>query len=291
MKHVAVLMGGWSAEREVSLRSGKACADALETHRATRSPRRRHAATSPRNSNAQARRRAQRAARPPRRGRHAARHAGNPRHPVHAFRRARLRARDAEGPRQDRVQGRRRAGAGRHGGLAHRGRQGHVLEPPYVIKPNAEGSSVGVFIVTEDHEHPPQELTRADWAFGELVLVEPFIAGKELTCAVMGDEALGVIEIVPTARFYDYEAKYAPGGSTPLPAGADFARCLPGGPPTSACAHRALGCRGVSRADFRWDDSCEGIGGSGLSRSQHPARHDRNLAGARAGGARGHPFR
>ena len=72
----------------------------------------------------------------------------------------------------------------------------HLLPPPYVIKPVAEGSSVGVFIVREDHKHPPQELTRADWSFGDTVLVEPYIPGKELTCAVMGDKALGVIEIV-----------------------------------------------------------------------------------------------
>jgi len=62
----------------------------------------------------------------------------------------------------------------------------HVLERPYVLKPVSEGSSVGVFIVTKDHDHPPQELTREDWEFGERVLAEPFIAGKELTCAVMG---------------------------------------------------------------------------------------------------------
>ncbi len=67
-----------------------------------------------------------------------------------------------------------------------------------------------------DHAHPPQELNRADWAFGERVLVEPFIPGKELTCAVMGDKALGVIEIVANTKFYDYEAKYAPGGSKHL---------------------------------------------------------------------------
>ena len=92
----------------------------------------------------------------------------------------------------------------------------HLLPPPYVIKPVAEGSSVGVFIVREDMKHPPQELTRADWRFGERVLVEPYIPGKELTCAVMGDKALGVIEIVPATKFYDYEAKYAPGGSKHL---------------------------------------------------------------------------
>jgi len=131
----------------------------------------------------------------------------------------------------------------------------HLLPAPYVIKPIAEGSSVGVFIVREDHKHPPQELNRADWTFGEQVLVEPYIPGKELTCAVMGDKALGVIEIVPTVKFYDYEAKYAPGGSKHLlpaplaPAVYEDVRRL------SLAAHRALGCRGVTRADFRYDDT------------------------------------
>src|SRR6185312_13781208 len=98
------------------------------------------------------------------------------------------------------------------------------LPRPYVIKPIDEGSSVGVFIVTDDHEHPPQELTREDWGYGEKVLAERYIPGKELTCAVIGSEALGVIEIVTTVKFYDYEAKYAPGGSKhllPAPIAAD----------------------------------------------------------------------
>ena len=137
----------------------------------------------------------------------------------------------------------------------------HVLERPYVLKPVSEGSSVGVFIVTREHEYPPQELSRPDWEFGEMILAEPFIPGKELTCAVMGDRALDVIEVVPTARFYDYEAKYAPGGSTHLlpapilPIVYQEVRRL------ALAAHRALGCRGVSRADFRWDDTADGVGG------------------------------
>jgi D-alanine-D-alanine ligase len=137
----------------------------------------------------------------------------------------------------------------------------HLLERPYVIKPIAEGSSVGVFIVTEEHETPPQELYRDDWAFGEQLLVEQYIPGKELTCAVIGDRALDVIEIVPTVKFYDYEAKYAPGGSKHLlpapvlPFVYQEARRL------ALAAHRALGCRGVSRADFRYDDRIEGTGG------------------------------
>src|SRR5450432_2754390 len=80
----------------------------------------------------------------------------------------------------------------------------HLLPPPYVVKPIAEGSSFGVFIITEAHGHPPQELYSENWAFGDRVIVEKFIAGKELTCAVMGEEALGVIEIVTAGRFYDF---------------------------------------------------------------------------------------
>src|SRR5579864_5363909 len=91
--------------------------------------------------------------------------------------------------------------------------QRHLLPPPYVIKPVAEGSSVGVFIVTPEHPHPPRELYRDDWRFGETVMLERYVPGKELTCAVLGDRALDVIEIVPATRFYDYEAKYAAGGS------------------------------------------------------------------------------
>jgi D-alanine-D-alanine ligase len=137
----------------------------------------------------------------------------------------------------------------------------HLLPPPYVIKPVAEGSSVGVFVITEAHKHPPQELYRDDWTFGDRVLVERYIPGKELTCAVLGDKALDVIEIVPTVRFYDYEAKYAPGGSKHvLPAQVSSfvyqeVRRL------ALAGHCALGCRGVSRADFRYDDGIEGTGG------------------------------
>ena len=139
--------------------------------------------------------------------------------------------------------------------------KGHPMPPPYVIKPVCEGSSVGVLIVNEDHEHPPQELTRSDWDHGEIVLVERFVAGRELTCAVMGEKALDVIEIrAADGGWYDYNAKYAKGGSIHvLPADLkefvyhsvrDF----------SLRAHRALGCRGVSRADFRYDDRPGGTG-------------------------------
>lgn len=135
----------------------------------------------------------------------------------------------------------------------------HLLPPPYVIKPVAEGSSFGVIIVKADRSHPPQELLRDDWPYGDRVLVESFVDGLELTCAVMGapgaERALGIIEIVPeeSLAFYDFEAKYRKGGSTHiLPA-----RLLPDVyqkvQMLAIEAHRALGCRGVSRADFRYD--------------------------------------
>jgi D-alanine-D-alanine ligase len=138
----------------------------------------------------------------------------------------------------------------------------HVMPPPYVIKPPAEGSSVGVFIVREDQPHPPQELTRPDWSLGEELMVERYVPGKELTCAVMGDEALDVIEIRPAEglAFYDYDAKYAPGGSIhvlPAPLKPNVYQLVQ---KLSLAAHRALGCRGVSRTDFRYDDRPEGAG-------------------------------
>jgi D-alanine-D-alanine ligase len=138
----------------------------------------------------------------------------------------------------------------------------HAMPPPYVIKPVTEGSSVGVFIVRTDQKHPPQELHSADWTLGEEVMVERFIPGRELTCAVMGDEALGVIEIRPAEglAFYDYTSKYAPGGSIhvlPAPLLPNVYQLVQ---KLSLAAHRALGCRGVSRSDFRFDDRPDGTG-------------------------------
>jgi D-alanine-D-alanine ligase len=132
---------------------------------------------------------------------------------------------------------------------------GHVMAPPYVVKPNAEGSSVGIYIVREGSNAP-----RLAESMPAEVMVETYVPGRELTVTVMGDRALGVTDIL-TDGWYDYEAKYSPGGSRHvLPAD------LPPGI-TSACldyalrAHRALGCRGLSRTDFRWD---EGRGIDGL---------------------------
>ena len=130
----------------------------------------------------------------------------------------------------------------------------HVMAPPYVIKPNAEGSSVGVFIVREGANRPPQELVSPQWTFGEEVMIEPYIRGRELAVAVMDGKALSVTDIIPQTEFYDYEAKYAEGGSVhvvpaDIPKHA-FEKALE----LSELAHAALGCRGVTRSDLRYDD-------------------------------------
>ncbi len=140
----------------------------------------------------------------------------------------------------------------------------HVLPPPYVIKPIAEGSSFGVLIVGEGQSHPPQSLLGDDWAFGEDVMVERFVAGRELTCAVMGppggEEALGVIEIVPVGTaFYDYDAKYAEGGSKHVLPAQIKPIVYQNVRRFALEAHRAIGCRGVSRSDFRFDEKKTGV--------------------------------
>jgi D-alanine-D-alanine ligase len=134
----------------------------------------------------------------------------------------------------------------------------HVMAPPYVIKPNAEGSSVGVYLVPEGANGPQTEVGADDWTYGEQVMVEPYIRGKELAVAVIGEaagpRALTVTDITPVKGFYDYEAKYAPGGSVhTLPAELP-AHVFEAALRQSELAHAALGCRGVSRADFRYDD-------------------------------------
>jgi D-alanine-D-alanine ligase len=260
-KHVAVLMGGWSAEREVSLRSGAQCADALEAqgYKVTRVDVQRDVAE------VLARLKPDVAfnvlhGRPGEDGtiqgileilRIPYTHSGVLASSLAMNKEAAKVAMKAAGVPvpEGRIVSRAEAA------------KGHVLPRPYVLKPNAQGSSVGVFIVTEEHAHPPQELIRPDWKYGETLLAERFIPGLELTCAVLGEEALGVIEIEAAARFYDYEAKYAPGGSRHvLPA-----RILPNVyqlvRKLALTAHRALGCRGVTRADFRFDNRSGGEGG------------------------------
>ncbi|MFQ5958206.1 MAG: D-alanine--D-alanine ligase [Alphaproteobacteria bacterium] len=130
---------------------------------------------------------------------------------------------------------------------------GSVMDPPYVVKPVNEGSSVGVHIVLEGDNHPG--IDPHEWPFGNEVLVEPYIPGRELTVAVMGDRALGVTELRPHEGFYDYEAKYTDGKTThlcPAPVPEEITRKAMD---YAVTAHRTLGCRGVSRADFRYDDS------------------------------------
>ena len=142
------------------------------------------------------------------------------------------------------------------GGLFNRfeAARDHVMAPPYVVKPNAEGSSVGVFLVFEGANGPPQELAAPSWTFGDEVMIEPYIAGLELSVAVMDGRGLAVTEITPSTGFYDYDAKYADGGSShvlPARISADAtARALR----LAEAAHAALGCRGVTRSDFRYDD-------------------------------------
>jgi D-alanine-D-alanine ligase len=258
-KHVAVLMGGWSAEREVSLRSGKACADALARlgYRVTPIDVGRDIAA------------ALTAAKPDialnvlhgRPGEDGTlqglleilgipyTHSGVLASAV-AMQKdtAKVLFRAAGVPvAEDRVVSRFEAA------------KAHLMAPPYVVKPIAEGSSVGVYIVTEQHLNPPQELYRDDWPFGEIVMLERYIPGKELTCAVVDDRALDVIEIVPATRFYDYEAKYASGGSKHLLPAPILPNVYQEVRRLTLAAHSALGCRGVSRADFRYDDRGTGI--------------------------------
>lgn len=126
----------------------------------------------------------------------------------------------------------------------------HVLPPPYVVKPNNEGSSVGVYLVREAANGPP----RLAAEMPDTVMVEAYVAGRELTVAVMGDRPLGVTDIIAEG-WYDYHAKYAPGGSrhvvpADIPAEV-YDACLS----HALTAHRALGCRGLSRSDFRWDEA------------------------------------
>ena len=137
----------------------------------------------------------------------------------------------------------------------------HVMKPPYVIKPVAEGSSFGVLIVREDMSNPPQELYSKEWPYGERIMVERFIPGRELTCAVMGNVALGVTEIVPQGHsFYDFDAKYAEGGSKHVLPAEIKPNIYQKIQTLALKAHEAIGCRGVSRSDFRLDDGPAGTG-------------------------------
>ncbi len=259
-KHVAVLMGGWSSERPVSLSSGNACADALEAggFRVTRVDVDRNVADTLAKLRPDV--------------------AFNALHGpfgedgciqgilevleipythsgvlASALAMNKPKAKDvlkaAGVPVAESV-------------LAHRldVAKAHVIEPPYVVKPPNEGSSFGVIIVNEDVAHPPQQLLADDWPHGDIVMVERYVAGRELTCGVRGDEPLDVIDILTEDRFYDYHAKYAAGGSRHVLPAALLPDIYQNIRMLALRAHEALGCRGVSRADFRYDDRPSGTG-------------------------------
>jgi D-alanine-D-alanine ligase len=256
MKHVAVLMGGWSAERPVSLNSGKGCADALETrgYKVTRVDVGRDIAQTLMTLK-----------------------------PDVAFN-----ALHGKGGEDGVIQGLLEvlripythsgvlasalatrkdqakvvlaaAGIPVAEGVTVDRREAalrHVLAPPYVLKPVCEGSSLGVVFVSEGRAHPPQEVGREDWPYGDELLAERYIAGKELTCGVMGERALGVIEVRPVSEgWYGYDAKYAKGGSLHVLPAQIKPNIYHEVQSLSVRAHRALGCRGVTRADFRFDET------------------------------------
>jgi len=259
-KHVAVLMGGWSSERPVSLNSGKQCADALETagYRVTRVDVGRDVAE------------------------------------VLAKLKPDVAFNALHGPfgEDGCIQGVLEILAipYTHSGvlasslamnkplakdvmkaagipvaqsvLVNRfdAAKAHVMPPPYVVKPPNEGSSFGVLIVREDATHPPQQLYSDDWPYGDIVMAEKFVAGRELTVGVRGDEAFDIIEIVTDNRFYDYDAKYAPGGSKHILPAQISSIVYQNVRMLAVKAHKALGCRGISRADFRYDDRPGGSG-------------------------------
>ena len=139
--------------------------------------------------------------------------------------------------------------------IAHRDEvlAGDVMQRPYVIKPINEGSSVGVQIILEDTE--PTILRSENWPFGDLVMVEKYIPGRELTVTVMGDRALGVTELRTSGEFYDYAAKYTDGKTSHIVPAALPPAIYQAALDHSVAAHEVLGCRGVSRADLRYDDT------------------------------------
>ena len=261
MTHVAVLMGGWSSERPVSLSTGEACASALEAEgfKVTRIDVDRRVSSTLENLKPDVAFNALHGpygedgaiqgileyleipythsgvmasalAMDKERAKTVARRAGVP------VAEAKLMSRLEAAPK-------------------------HAMKPPYVIKPVNEGSSFGVLIVGEDLSTPPQELYSSDWPYGETVMVERFVHGRELTCAVMGDVALGVTEIVSAdGGWYDYDAKYSDGGSKHVLPAEILPNVYQKIQTLSLKAHQAIGCRGVSRSDFRFDDRVNGTG-------------------------------
>ena len=137
----------------------------------------------------------------------------------------------------------------------------HPMPVPYVVKPVAEGSSFGVVIVGKEQSHPPQFITSGEWKYSNRVMVERYIAGRELTCGVMGDTAMGVTEILPVGHdFYDYDSKYAEGGSNHVIPAKLSPNIYQKVQTLALMAHQVMGCRGVSRSDFRYDENGDGNG-------------------------------
>ncbi len=260
-EHVAVLMGGWSAEREVSLATGNACAEALEAegYRVTRLDVDRNIAQ----TLAELRPDVCFNALHGRWGEDGRiqglletlgipyTHSGvlASALAMHKERAKKVLAAAgipvAEGREVSREE------------LAH----DHPMAPPYVIKPVAEGSSVGVVIVEDGTNAPPLDLLPKETPADQPLMVERYIPGRELTCGVMGGQVLEIIEIVPEKghRFYNYDAKYLAGGSKhvlPAQLSPNIYRSIQS---LTLAAHKALGCRGVTRSDFRLNERSDGI--------------------------------
>ncbi|MCL6230242.1 D-alanine--D-alanine ligase [Bartonella bilalgolemii] len=135
----------------------------------------------------------------------------------------------------------------------------HPLEPPYVIKPVREGSSFGVIIVSGDEAFPPHNIASSEWMHEDEVIVEKYIPGRELTCAVLGNEVLDVCEIIPDRhfQFYSYDSKYKSDGSIHICPAQLSLNIYQKVQRISLAAHQAIGCRGVSRSDFRFNEETE----------------------------------
>ena len=260
--HVAVLMGGWSAEREVSLVSGEGVAKACEAlgHRVTRIDMDRDVALRLHEARADVVFNALH---------------GSPGEDgtiqgmldlmgityTHSGLATSVIAIDKQLTKNELVP----HGIRMPGGQIVKSASLFEADPmprPYVVKPVNEGSSVGVAIVTEagNYGNPIGRDVEGPWAHFDELLAEPFIKGRELTTAVVGDRALGVTELKPKSGFYDYDAKYTDGMTQhvcPADIPADIAEaCLD----MALRAHRLLGCKGTSRSDFRWDDE-QGVEG------------------------------
>lgn len=260
--HIAVLMGGWSAEREVSLSSGNGVADALESlgHRVTRIDMARDVAAKLADTQPDLVFNALH---------------GTPGEDgsvqglmdlmglryTHSGLATSVIAIDKVLTKQVLVP----AGIPMPGGRIVKSADVHDADPlprPYVLKPVNEGSSVGVAIVTEagNYGNPIARDATGPWQEFDELLAEPYVRGRELTTAVLGDRALGVTELRPKSGWYDYDAKYTDGMTDHI-----FPAEIPD-EVTQACmalalqAHRVLGCRGTSRSDFRWDDE-RGVAG------------------------------